>query len=1147
MKTMYKFILIVVLLISSSAFAQTTYSWNGGNGDWSVATNWTPNGVPTATDNAVIAGTGTYTVTLDGDSTINDLTIGGTSGIQTLSLSSSTLTVNGSATINDSGHVSLLSSTLTGSGSLSNFRSISLNLSDIDLNFDNSGLINFYRSCNINGTFTTQTNSIIRLRSAYAYVSRPTFANGFTNNGLIEYITTYSGAHGILDVTSGTLVNAPGGTIHAPSTGSGINNLNAPLDNQGTIILDRSITINKASAVHTNSGTISINNGTLRLTQSGTSPSFTNTGILTVDSTTALTIDGGSFDYSSGTFTQNGSLTATNVAFTFTPAFTNAMNMSLSSSTLTCASTFTNLNSLSLSNSTLNGSGTFTNMGTMSANNSTIDLDFDNDGYASFARSCYINNGLTTQLNSTIRLSSAYAAGANLTIANGFTNNGLIEYRTSYINTAGTLNVTSGILVNAAGGTIHTPSAASSNNNLYAPLYNQGTIILDRSITINKASAVHSNSGTISINYGTLTLTGTSFENRLAGSLNGNGTIDVNNVTFTNEGIINPGTSAGALNITGNLPQDTSCEINIELGGTVAGSSYDQLNVSDHAILDGILNISLINSFIPVVGDTFEIMTFDTVSGMFTTINGLYTGTGVLFDLIPYSTSMQLVTTGAPNHPPILTNPMSNHFQDEDFGTIWVAHLDSVFDDTDISLGDSLTYQVLIEGNALTGAIINRELYIYSVSDSNGVVPVVVTATDMGLASVSDTFTVQIVPVNDAPSDFGLLEPQDQVVLTSTDTINFLWNNSIDVDNDPLEYELRIFESSWDTTFSNIADTSFEFFGGNIIQSNISYQWTVSVFDGLVTVASPDTFSFISSENQAPFVLNHINDMVLDEDFGGFIAVDLDTVFSDNDIPFGDTLDYSFAVLGDLITASFTGSELNLFSVSDSNGVTTVIVTATDAILASASDTFQVAINPVNDAPIAVNLLEPQHQAVLTSKDTINFLWSSSSDVDNDPLTYELCIFDAGWDTTINSIADTAFEYLDNGSLQLSTTYQWLITVFDGLVYITSTDTFSFTTPDPNGIDDIDNAIPKEFALRQNYPNPFNPTTTIEYDLPKSSQVKIEIYNLLGKRVITILDDYKNAGSYKLKIDSNNLASGVYFYRIQADTYTNSKKMILLR
>ncbi len=252
----------------------------------------------------------------------------------------------------------------------------------------------------------------------------------------------------------------------------------------------------------------------------------------------------------------------------------------------------------------------------MSVSDSTFDLDFDNGGFASFWNSCNINDTFTTQTNSTIRLSSAYAAGVYLTIANGFTNNGLIEYITSYYSTAGTLDVSSGILVNAAGGTIHTPPAASYNNNLFAPLYNQGTLMLERRMTINKASAMHINTGSITTIASLLTFTGASFENRVAGSLNGNGTIDVSNITFTNAGTINPGTSAGALNITGDLPQDTSSVINIELGGTIAGSSYDQLNISGQAMLDGILNISLIDNFIPVVGDTFDIMTFDSVSGI---------------------------------------------------------------------------------------------------------------------------------------------------------------------------------------------------------------------------------------------------------------------------------------------------------------------------------------------------------------------------------------------------------------------------------------------------------------------------------------------------------------------------------------------------
>ncbi len=227
--------------------------------------------------------------------------------------------------------------------------------------------------------------------------------------------------------------------------------------------------------------TISVNSGTLTLTQTGTSPSFTTTGIITVDSTGTLAINGGSFDYSSGTFTLDGSFSATNAIVDMYSSFNTIVNnFTLDNSTLTCTSSLTNQGNMSLTGSmlygindlinqgnlnlttsTIDSFATLTNTGTMTANNGTINVDFDNDGSAIFWNSCNINNALTTQSNSIIRMSSAYAAGAYLTIANGFTNNGLIDYITSYTSAAGRLDITSGILVNASGGTIHAPSTGS--------------------------------------------------------------------------------------------------------------------------------------------------------------------------------------------------------------------------------------------------------------------------------------------------------------------------------------------------------------------------------------------------------------------------------------------------------------------------------------------------------------------------------------------------------------------------------------------------------------------------------------------------------------------------------------------------------------
>jgi len=90
-------------------------------------------------------------------------------------------------------------------------------------------------------------------------------------------------------------------------------------------------------------------------------------------------------------------------------------------------------------------------------------------------------------------------------------------------------------------------------------------------------------------------------------------------------------------------------------------------------------------------------------------------------------------------------------------------------------------------------------------------------------------------------------------------------------------------------------------------------------------------------------------------------------------------------------------------------------------------------------------------------------------------------------------------------------------------------------------------SIPKSFDLSQNYPNPFNPSTKINYDLPKSGNVVLKVYNQLGKEVSTLVNSYKNAGSYELNFDGSNLSSGIYFYKLEADGLTATKKMLLIK
>jgi photosystem II stability/assembly factor-like uncharacterized protein len=86
-----------------------------------------------------------------------------------------------------------------------------------------------------------------------------------------------------------------------------------------------------------------------------------------------------------------------------------------------------------------------------------------------------------------------------------------------------------------------------------------------------------------------------------------------------------------------------------------------------------------------------------------------------------------------------------------------------------------------------------------------------------------------------------------------------------------------------------------------------------------------------------------------------------------------------------------------------------------------------------------------------------------------------------------------------------------------------------------------------DYNLYQNYPNPFNPNTTIKYFLSKGGQIKITLYNILGSNVATILNEYKQAGSYSIQFNGSNLASGIYFYRLEAGQFSQVKKMILIK
>jgi hypothetical protein len=140
------------------------------------------------------------------------------------------------------------------------------------------------------------------------------------------------------------------------------------------------------------------------------------------------------------------------------------------------------------------------------------------------------------------------------------------------------------------------------------------------------------------------------------------------------------------------------------------------------------------------------------------------------------------------------------------------------------------------------------------------------------------------------------------------------------------------------------------------------------------------------------------------------------------------------------------------------------------------------------------------------------------------------------------------YDYFTGDSIFVSNT-QEQIALQPGEFHIYTT--VKLPTPEVGillGLEDSEIAdAPTEYALQQNYPNPFNPTTTIRYSIINPDVVKIKIYDVLGREVRTLVNEFKQVGTYELQFSANGLASGIYLYRIESGSFVETKKMILLK
>lgn len=157
--------------------------------------------------------------------------------------------------------------------------------------------------------------------------------------------------------------------------------------------------------------------------------------------------------------------------------------------------------------------------------------------------------------------------------------------------------------------------------------------------------------------------------------------------------------------------------------------------------------------------------------------------------------------------------------------------------------------------------------------------------------------------------------------------------------------------------------------------------------------------------------------------------------------------------------------------------------------------------------------------------------------VATDPAFNNLVIDTAGFNSTV--ITDST---LSEGSF-----YYWRVNNTNSAGTSAWSDTVSFYLSPTTGLNLSNNTVVNEFNLAQNYPNPFNPSTTINYEIPKTSLVKIKIYDILGRQVAELVNEEKPTGRYNVTFDASGFSSGIYFYSIDAGSFHQTKKMVLLK
>ena len=491
-------------------------------------------------------------------------------------------------------------------------------------------------------------------------------------------------------------------------------------------------------------------------------------------------------------------------------------------------------------------------------------------------------------------------------------------------------------------------------------------------------------------------------------------------------------------------------------------------------------------------------------------------------------------TVNAVNDSPVLTDPLPDIFVDEDdFSVVIIPSLESYF--FDIDEGDLLSYTANVLGEGLDSL---------SFSTYNG------------FNVMANYHGSRIMSIKSSKREKSSLIKDIKHLETNQNRLNRI------VDTMDLDIDRNSSNSRTDST-SLIVYPSENFIGDIDIIIIASDMSNMQVEDTLTLT--------ITNIGDPPFVANAMTDIEVYED-NEPLPLNTNGVFDDVDIATGDSLTITVVSMDDmLVTVGYDSNSVPLLIFAENgNGESDIVVTAEDLFGLTANDTVRVSILSVNDAPTEFDLLTPMDgtELIITPNDiseelALTVTWESSSDVDGDELNYSFVIYN-GPQTQAAVLIDTMLSdtmlhvpYLDIAELlgvsgQTSISADWAVFTTDGIDTIMSNYVWNIFFDASSVLSIVGGVTPDRFALHQNYPNPFNPTTQIRYDLPQSEFVSISIYDVMGRKIKSLINSVQEAGYRSITWNATNdlgqpVSAGMYIYTIQAGEFRQTKKMVLLK